>query len=172
MYRNGALQGASALSFHLFPQTSSNATAAQIAKRVLMRVRGALHRDHLDAMQVWVDELSRAPNLNNMSDTTADRDFYSRVLAALDQATYRSGRRTIKALQGVFPYQADDDLPESQCPATPSSANVDLWCAAGMFFRSAGFGLKPAGAVVERDYHDARTWTSSPRPRRAWPPAR
>jgi hypothetical protein len=159
MYRNGALAAATALSFHLFPQTSSNTTAVKLAVNVLWKIRNVLHSDGMDSKQVWLDELSRAPNLNNMSDTLADRDFYRRMLPALDQATYRHGSTKIKALQGIFPYQADDDQPrESSCPVTPTTMNVDLWCAAGLYYRNAAFTIKPAGEVVRSYYHVSGTW--------------
>jgi hypothetical protein len=154
MVRNGAIQASTGLSYHFYPNTSSNDAAAMLSVDVLVnKVRPILHINGLDSKEVWITEFARNPGVNDMLDESADADFYSKVLPALDRATYNvGGGNNIKALQGITPYQLHDD---ASCGPNPSHD----WCHAGLYrVPPPILDIKPSGSVVKFLYHSSGTW--------------
>jgi hypothetical protein len=154
MIRNGAIQASTGLSYHYYPNTSNNDAAALLSVDMLVnKIRPILHFSNLDSKEIWITEFARNPGPNNLLDEAADADFYTKVLPALDRATYDvGGGNSIKALQGITPYQIHDD---SSCSGNPAHD----WCSTGLY-RSPPpiLDIKPSGSVVKFLYHSSGTW--------------
>lgn len=153
LLRNGAVQNADGLSYHTGAQTSDNTQATYLIVDMLVnKIRPLLHFFGQDSKEAWATELMRSPGSNDMLDEERDRDFYSKVLPALDRARYDvGGGQTIKALQGVIPYELHDD---ASCP-NPSHN----YCSGGLYrYPPPILNIKPSGNVVKFLYHYSGAW--------------
>jgi hypothetical protein len=116
------------------------------------KVRPLLHLGGFDSKEVWITEFARNPGVNDMLDETSDQQFYTKTLPALDRATFDTGSGSIKALQGITPYQIHDD---ASCGPNPSHD----WCHAGLYrVPPPILDIKPSGSVVKFLYHYSGGW--------------
>jgi hypothetical protein len=161
MVRNGAVAAATGVSYHDYPRAKVNSNGALLALNTLVnRIRPVLHLYGFDSKEVWITELARnagqdeAENYyHDLLDEADDGDFYVKVLPALDRATYDvGGGNSIKALQGITPYQIHD---LATCQKDPRHDS----CSQGLYHSPPPIlDIKQGGAVVKFLYHSAGPW--------------
>jgi hypothetical protein len=150
---NGGIQNADGFSYHTGAQTSDNNQATMLIVDMLVnKIRPLLHWYGLDSKEVWATELMRSPGSNDMLDEQADADFYSKVLPALDRARYdMGGGQSVKAIQGIVPYELHDD---ADCPNPQHN-----YCSGGLYRADPPLlNIKPSGNVVKFLYHYSGAW--------------